>query len=355
MSIKGAIMKQLTRGSKGDKKSKQDLQQELTETQEVIQKQRTQLEDCAHELQRVKDQLSDVEELKAKLSATEKRLVRIKELEKSNDQLKARLRESEHDSSKQVEKIKQGLEASERERSGLMEKIGQLEKEIDSLKGHSDVGEPHKEDITEPIPTSKSSFRVDIYPYQGHYQGKIEHLLSKDKKAFKGLDQNAIKEFIARHLPTPDENHKELKPGGAFRIAPGNSAEQGAQAKVPNLSELKIVRPDSALSCRTIYHDQSFQIQAHFDLGEFNLDAKGPFEHQIIVYANSLEGKPRYTVAQTKGTIRSRDETTVRMTGAAPPEGTYRLGAFVTLSSSRARHQLKPARSFYSGELFHVL
>jgi hypothetical protein len=355
MSIKGAIMKQLKRGSKGDKKSKQELQQELTETQETLQKQETQLEECTHELQRVKDQLGDVEDLQAKLVAAEKRLARLKELEKSNDELKARLRKSEQDASNQVENFKKGLEVSERERSGLMEKIGQLEKEIDSLKSQPDAGEPHEEDITEPIAISKSSFRIDIYPYQGHYQGKIEHLLSKDKKAFKGLDQNAIKEFISRHLPSPDENHKDAKPSGAFRIALEKSDEKDAKATVPNLSELKIIRPDTESSCRTLYHDQSFQVRAHFDLAEFNLDTKGPVEHQIIVYANSLEGKPRYTVAQAKGTIRSRDEATVRMMGAAPPEGTYRLGAFVTLSSPRAPRHLKPMRSFYSGELFHVL
>jgi TolA-binding protein len=355
MSIKGAIMKQLKRGSKGDKKSKQELQQELTETQETLQKLETQLEECAHELQRAKDQVRDVDELKAKLISAEKRLARLKELEKNNDELKARWHKSEEDASEQVEKIKKALEASEKERSGLMEKIGQLEKEIDSLKSQPGVGEPYEKDITEPIATSKSSFRIDIYPYQGHYQGKIEHLLSKDKKAFKGLNENAIKEFISKHLPSPDENHKEAKPGGAFRVAEEKSDEKVVNAALPNLNELKIIRPDTESSCRTFYHDQSFQVQAHFDLAEFNLESKGPVEHQIIVYANSLEGKPRYTVAQAKGTIRSRDEATVKMMGAAPPEGTYRLGAFVTLSSSRAPRQLKPTRSFYSGDLFHVL
>jgi len=347
-------MKQLKKGSKEEKKSKQELQQELTEAQEIIENQEDQLEKCAKELQNVKGQLSDNEKLQAKLTSAEKQLDSLKDLEKLNDDLKGQLQNSEQNASKQIEKIKKELQASDKKTRELLETIDQHQKEIESLKSQVEEGEAYEKAIAESLPTSKSTFRIDIYPYQGHYQGKIEHLLSKAKKPFKGLGENAIKEFISRHLPTPDENHKEAKSGSAFRIDLEKSNIDATTAKIPNLSELKIIRADNELPCKTLYHDQSFEILAYVDLAGFDLDIKGPVKHQITVYANSLEGKPRHTVAEAKGIISSFEEATIKMLGKAPPEGTYRLDAFVALGSSRGPSQKKPVRSSYSGELFHV-
>ena len=344
-------MKQL---KKGEKKGKQELQQELTETQEIIKEQKTKLEACEKELQHAKGQLSSLEKLSSELDLAEKQLERLKKVEEKNDELKRRLQKVEQEASEKLEKFKKEQKTYAQERDGLLDKIQQLEETNDSLKNQLPTGQQQEEAISKSIPTSKASFRIDIYPYQGHYQGKIEHLLSKAKKPFKGLDENAIKDFISQHLPTPDENHKEAKTEGAFRIALGKSDIAATTAKIPNLSGLKIIRTDDELPCNTLYHGQSFEVQACVDLADFNFDSKGPVKHQITVYANSLEGKPRYTLAEAKGIINSFDEATIKMMGKAPPEGTYRLDAFVALSSSKGPSQQKPIRSFYTGELFHV-
>ncbi|MGD8716463.1 MAG: hypothetical protein PVG70_18060 [Desulfobacterales bacterium] len=347
-------MKQLKKGSREEKKSKQELQQELTEAQEIIENQEDQLEKCAKELQELKEQLGDHEKLQAKLTSAEKQLNSLKDFEKLNDDLKKQLQNSEQQASKQMEKIKKELQASNKEKSELLEAIDKHQNEIKSLKSQIEEGEAYDKAVAESLPTSKSTFRIDIYPYQGHYQGKIEHLLSKAKKPFKGLGENAIEEFISRHLPTQDENHKEAKSGIAFEIDLEKSDIAATTAKIPYLSGLKIIRADTELPCNTLYHDQSFEVQADVDLADFDLDIKGPVKHQITVYANSLEGKPRYTLAEAKGIISSFEESTIKMLGKAPPEGTYRLDAFVALSSSQGPSQKKPIRSSYSGELFHV-
>jgi hypothetical protein len=52
------------------------------------------------------------------------------------------------------------------------------------------------------IPVSKSTFRIDLYDSgAGELQGKIEYPLMKAKKAFKGLDIDAIGDFIAQYTP----------------------------------------------------------------------------------------------------------------------------------------------------------
>jgi hypothetical protein len=54
-----------------------------------------------------------------------------------------------------------------------------------------------------------STFRLEFYPRQGNYVGKIEHTLSQDKKVLKGLDQRAITDFITTHLPRVTEKPLE--------------------------------------------------------------------------------------------------------------------------------------------------
>jgi hypothetical protein len=330
-------MKQLKKSSIGARKSKQDLQQELTKADEVLKRQKAQLEECVNELQHIKDQLGSIEELQAKLNSAEKQLERLKELEKNNDELKKQSKKAEMDASSRIEKLKKELEASQKERSDLLEKTEKLEKTIDSLQELAKVEEDHEKVISESIPASRASFRIDIYPYQGHYQGKILHLLSKDKRPLKGLDEKTIKEFISLHLPRLDEDPKKVR-----------------FTEIPKISELKMIQANKVLPGGTLYNDQPLEIQADFNLVGFDLTEKGPMEHEIIVYANSLEGNPRHTVAEAQGTITSVEESSVKMMGRIPPQGTYRLEAFVTLSSSKVIPHQKPIRSFFRGSLFHV-
>jgi len=350
-------MKQL---KKGVKKSKQELQQELAEAQEIIDDQEAQLEKCAKELQEVKGQLSNYEKLQAKLTSAEKQLDSLKDLEKLNDDLKEQLHNSEEHASKQIEKIKKELNVLEKEKSGLIEKVDRLQKEIDDLNREVEEGESREGVMVESIPMSKSSFRIDIYPYQGDFQGKIEHLITKDKKPFKGLDENAIKEFISRHLPSPDENHK----GSKFEVVTDGDKEKraglestekyGNLAKMPVLRELQIIKPSAKTSSRVLLRNQPFEVCANFDIAGVRLTDEYPVEHQITVFANSMADEPRQTIAEAQGIMTSPEESTVKMFGNAIPEGTYRLRAFVTLTRSRGHGEKIPARSYFNGDLFHV-
>ncbi len=54
------------------------------------------------------------------------------------------------------------------------------------------------------LPANKSSFRIDLYQNSGdgNIQGRIQHLLSRSKISFNGVDINVIQQFLNSYLPT---------------------------------------------------------------------------------------------------------------------------------------------------------
>ena len=92
----------------------------------------------------------------------------------------------------------------------LQEKLAEYESELAQTEQaqEEEVIEESEETASEDISASKATFRIDLYPRQGHYQGKIEHPLTRDKQVLSGLDQKVIAEFISKHLPQPEEEEK---------------------------------------------------------------------------------------------------------------------------------------------------
>lgn len=86
----------------------------------------------------------------------------------------------------------------------------------------------------EPIAAPSATFRIDLYPRQGHYVGKIEHTLSQDKKPLKELDQETIMNFITSHLPQAVE--KEY----TERAAQALSAPEARISKIRDMDREKI-------------------------------------------------------------------------------------------------------------------
>ena len=265
-------MMQINKNPSGKKMGKQELQQELEEIQNTLKNQEKKFEACEEELQNAKKELNRLEEIQAKLNSTEEQLKKLEKIEERNKTLEVRMEKAEKKASDQVEKLGKKLQASEGKRTELQDKIKHLESNVDSLTDQLEAEQQYEKAISEAIPTSSASFRIDIYPYQGHYQGKIEHLLSKDRRAFKNLDEKAIKDFISRHLPSLDENHKEAATGissGAFTLVTDDmemSESEPMSAQMPELSEIKIIKPDAYEPCGILNKNESFNIVADLAL-----------------------------------------------------------------------------------------
>ena len=147
-----------------NKKTKLQLQEELSEVQDALKKQENEISECRGKLQQAQDELANLKELQAKLNLSED--------------------------------AERRLQVSETHEHQLAERILELEKVIEFLKGKFVDAEHWDKAISKDILSQKASYRIDLYRYQGQYQGKIEHILTKDKKAFTGLDGIAIIEFM---------------------------------------------------------------------------------------------------------------------------------------------------------------
>ena len=169
------------------------------------------------------------------------------------------------------------------------------------------------ETLAEEISASKATFRLDLYPRQGHYQGRIEHLLTQDKKPFSGLDQEAIMDFISSHLPHIEEFEPPVVP------PPTEQAE---------LSQTSI-RLTLTVPNQVVPHDQSFQIQLTLDLTTV-APRDLPLGYQVAIYAKCLEGGTRQILDQFEDTITSAKVVALDMNVKVPQPGTYRLEVVLT-------------------------
>jgi hypothetical protein len=150
-----------------------------------------------------------LKKLQEKSELAEAEVQQAQKVMEENEELEKKLQQIEEDSSSRIEEATKNLREAERQGQ-------QLEKEIETLKeklAEYEEQPPTAEEAEgEPPKASKATFLIHLYPRQGHYRGKIEHSLTRDKKPFSGVDQVAIAKFIAEHLPPMAEEEKTSLP-----------------------------------------------------------------------------------------------------------------------------------------------
>jgi len=101
------------------------------------------------------------------------------------------------------EKIRRENKAKNRQLTQLEDRIKDLDQQLSKQKEEE---EPQIES------KHKSSFRLEYYHQEkGEIQGKIEHLISRKKKALKGIDEDKLIDFIHKHMaPFMKEAPKEV-------------------------------------------------------------------------------------------------------------------------------------------------
>lgn len=145
----------------------------------------------------------------------------------------------------------QDLQSEKANSDELTKKITKLEKELAKFKMPAD-------DI-DSSETPSATFRVDIYKRQGEYNGRIIHTISKDKKAFHGIDVDLLSDFIQEHLPKIEDQNdvskesSDEKEAMAHRLSVDiNVAQKDIRANKPFNVQLSINRGALAEKVKTL-------------------------------------------------------------------------------------------------------
>lgn len=278
-------------GKNNGRKTKAQLQEELDKTQEILNEYETRLAEYQKERQQVE---AEIERLKEKLQEYESEKVRLDQSEEN-------------------------------------------------------IPEQSEEAVSEDIAAPKATFRIDLYPRQGHYQGRIEHLLTKQKKPFTNLDQDIIMDFISSHLPQAEAVHvEEPEPAVVQPAEQAPSAEEHVEEPEP-LSEamagLAINVPG-----KIVPHDQPFQVQLTLDLTNV-AEHDIPLGYKASIYVKPLIGA-RQIVGEFDDTITSAEVVSIDTKARISQVGTYRLEA--ALTSSLAEGKPAPYTAFVENGLLQV-
>ena len=95
------------------------------------------------------------------------------------------------------------LEAQEGKTNAVSEELKTAQAKLVALQQPAEA--MHPANATE-VQASKSSLRIDLYPHQQQYRGKLEHILSGDRLLFTREDQKAVFDFFEKHKPLLDED-----------------------------------------------------------------------------------------------------------------------------------------------------
>jgi hypothetical protein len=208
-----------------------------------------------------------------------------------------------------------------------------------------------EETIPQDFSVGRAAFRIELYPRQGHYQGKIEHLLTKDKKVFSGLDNEAIIRFISKHLPPKDEEVTELQP---YALPAGAVPHAKATANTDTLQirELNIIPTGAWRPTAVVPTDSPFHVQLTLDPSNIIKEKTAALNYKVSIYAKRLEGGLRQIIGEVKGEVKTANPFKTKMAASALPTGTYR---FEAIGRFNQEEKSKPVDVFGESRLISIL
>jgi hypothetical protein len=193
---------------------------------------------------------------------------------------------------------------------------------------------------------------------QGQYQGKIEHILSKDKKAFTGLDGTAIIEFMSRHLPHVEEIVEKTEPHLAQPIPSGKTVEEFIDSERiskprQRLSDLRIIPVGADTPITALRKNQTFEVHVNVDLSDVIMPDDEPIEKTLTIYAKRLGGTHEI-IGESRSIPISSGKSTFKMIGKSLSVGAYRLEAFLTFNRPAGVSVSLPNGFFLKGSMLNV-
>ena len=308
------------------KKTKLQLQEELGEAQDALKKQENALSECLGKLRQAQDELANLKEL--------------------------------HEKVKIAEDFERKLHVFETHEHQLAERISELDEIIEFLKGKFEAAEHWDKAISQDILSQKSSYRIDLYRYPGQYQGKIEHIQTKDKKALTGLDGIAIIEFMSRHLPQIEDKVEKIEPHVTQPVPPGETVEDFINSErisgpLQRLSDLRIIPVGADTPITALSQNQIFEVHVNADLTDVIMPEDESIEKTLTVYAKRLGG-PYEIIGEVRSVPVSSGKRTFKMIGKSLSAGAYRLEAFLTFSRPPGVAASLPTGFFLKGSILNV-
>jgi len=355
-----------------DKRTKAQLLQELRKVEKELAATRLELEDREGKLDSLNEdierKMAELAEAKTSLEEKTQESRRLQEtLAEQQAQLDAHDDEEEHQREMEGlreklaqaesarEQAKLELRESERQTQKQKKDIDQLEKQLRKLEAKSTPADSAS------IPASASTFRIDMYLREGQLSGRIVHSLSRENKAFSGVDASTIQHFISTHLPQVDSDTSvpapELEIASAAAPIPAVVAEDGGERLAPRqpsfdpmggdwhpleeksaaqserISRLSVFKESPHQPTTLLHASDSFNLLMAFDFSDAPLPEALPLNYNVSVYAKRIGSRnERPRVGQFQDRVPETRATVASVLSAQPlPKGDYRLEAVVTV------------------------
>ena len=283
----------------------------------------------------------------------------------------------------------------------LQEELDQLLSELEHLTDTPSSSVPEKELVEAPpdahVPVAKSTFRIDLYPGQKYYQGKIVHVLSESKATFTEDNAENLISFLHTHRPYLEEEiesdstgeiaSSEQKEDRVTRELKQVEVEQVEATQIPIASDKEdnetpgkkslnyqpTEAPSSVYahitSTHSVYLDlisrqdnsqisspsnkEPFGAKLTFDTSNLFKESKDTLDCNVTIYIKEI-GKKRTTFSGKKynSFIPGKIHTTM-VEGLSLQSGTYKLLAAVFLNESKNNEY--PTRTLYGSRIIHVV
>jgi hypothetical protein len=208
-----------------------------------------------------------------------------------------------------------------------------------------------EETIPKDFSVGKSAFRIELYPRQGDYGGKIEHLLTRDKKGLNGLDSDIIMAFISDHLPRKEEDLVETQYATLPAVA-RDKTETTDHTDTLHIRELNIIPTGAWKATGVVPPDNAFHIQLTLDPSSVITEQAAALNYHVSIYAKRLEGGLRQIIGETKGEIKTANPIKTKVAAEALPPGTYR---FEAIGKFNLKEKPTPINVFRESSLISVL
>lgn len=274
----------------------EELSASLTETT-------TKLDNCQSQLEAIENQQQEkdgkIGELDKELSDTKNELEKdLAKLKQDNTELGRQVKTLKKDNEKLTQKTKELNDSLKKEKERAQSKQKELESQINQLKKKLEEHERESQNESETqssereqIEDTKSTFRIDIYPYQNKYLGKIEHTLSKDKRTLSSLNSQEIINFISAHLPSHFENGNISKDAKEQFIheTNKNTSPKAEAAKPSQKDKIELTRPLAGQVLQEIQIEQTVQNEERNGMNTFM--ANNPMKVKLKCHIPELMSK----------------------------------------------------------------
>jgi len=334
-------------------KFKNELQQELASAREVIADQKTRIEKHEKEISRLKSQTEMLDQLK-------KSLANLDGIEDNGKTLKKLLASSEDKLSGLIQQVDKESKAADTRQIAISEKFRQLEKKLEALQAQLELLESPKMALPNAISDSKTAFRIDMYLRQGHYHGKIEHILTRKEKKFQGLDPKAILDFMSQYLsklktadiPTPSkvDTDIDVKDQGESEKAEITADD----SEMPSLNKFKVYEPGASIPTMLIFKDKIVKLRAMLRCDHMNISSEDPLTYKIMICAHSLEDRTEHLLGEVDGQMSSASSSKIKVNCRVHKSGTYRLKAYASFFRPKISTATPRFKNIYRGILLDV-